>query len=542
MRDPAIHRFRQVVGVALRHLEARQEEINDLNVFPVADGDTGDNMVLTMRYVLEELDRLDESGNGDPPRSEIVRAVARAALMGARGNSGVILSQIVRGAANALATPPGRLIDPELIEQALGRASDAAYASVRDPAEGTMLTVIRTMHEAVAERLAQWQLQRLDPEATDAEQNALLAEMLAAALFSGEEALRHTPEQLAVLRERGAKVDAGALGLVVIVRGLMSGLAGEQVELPEIPRYEPARITDVHHADSRYRWCTNFIVTGTGLAADSFASRLEELGDSVLVVGDEETLKVHVHTDDFEATKAVFAGAGRIEREDIADMHAQVAEQRARLARGRSGAVVVASGDGMRALFESLGAVVVDGGPTLNPATNDLVRAIEACPAAEVVVLPNSPNVILAAREAAEVADKPVEVVESESQQAGVAALVELDPVLDAAANAARLTDALATVRTGAVARAARDDEQGRFVQGDAVGFAGRRIVAWGEAEATLSKTVAAIVDGAEIVTVIEGEGAPIPLDRLPLELPNGAELELHRGGQPSYWWLIAAQ
>src|SRR5919106_1747932 len=388
MRDPAIHRFRQVVGVALRHLEARQEEINDLNVFPVADGDTGDNMVLTMRYVLEELDRLDESGNGDPPRSEIVRAVARAALMGARGNSGVILSQIVRGAANALATPPGRLIDPE---------------------------------------------------ATDAEQNALLAEMLAAALFSGEEALRHTPEQLAVLRERGAKVDAGALGLVVIVRGLMSGLAGEQVELPEIPRYEPARITDVHHADSRYRWCTNFIVIGTGLAAESFASRLEELGDSVLVVGDEETLKVHVHTDDFEAAKAVFAGAGQIEREDIADMHVQVAEQRARLAGGRSGAVVVASGGGVRSLYEGLGAVVVDGGQSMNPATNDLVRAIEACPAAEVVVLPNSPNVILAAREAAEVADKAVEVVESESQQAGVAALVELDPVLDAAANAARL-------------------------------------------------------------------------------------------------------
>src|SRR5919106_1977965 len=439
MRDPAIHRFRQVVGVALRHLEARQQEINDLNVFPVADGDTGDNMVLTMRYVLEELDRLDESGNGDPPRSEIVRAVARAALMGARGNSGVILSQIVRGAANALATPPGRLIDPELIEQALERASKAAYASVREPAEGTMLTVIRTMHEAVRERLEQWQLRRLDPEATDAEQNALLAEMLAAALFSGEEALRHTPEQLAVLRERGAKVDAGALGLVVIVRVLMSGLAGEQVELPEIPRYEPARITDVHHADSRYRWCTNFIVIGTGLAADSFASRLEELGDSVLVVGDEETLKVHVHTDDFDAAKAVFAGAGRIEREDIADMHVQVAEQRARLAGGRSGAVVVASGGGVRSLYEGLGAVVVDGGQSMNPATNDLVRAIEACPAAEVVVLPNSPNVILAAREAAEVADKAVEVVESESQQAGVAALVELDPVLDAAANAARL-------------------------------------------------------------------------------------------------------
>jgi hypothetical protein len=462
--------------------------------------------------------------------------------MGARGNSGVILSQIVRGAASVLATPPGRLIDPELIEKALGAASEAAYASVREPAEGTMLTVIRTMHEAVAKRLRQWQEERLAPEATDAEQNALLASMLGAALFAGEEALRHTPDQLEVLRERGAEVDAGALGLVVIVRGMMSGLAGEQVELPEIPRYEPARITDVHHADSRYRWCTNFIVTGTGLEAELFVPRLEELGDSVLVVGDPQTLKVHVHTDDFEAAVAIFAGAGEIQREDIADMHEQVAAHRARLAASRSGAVAVASGEGMRTMFEDLGAVVVDGGPTLNPATNDLVRAIETCPAPEVVVLPNSPNVILAAREAADVVDKPVEVVESSSQQAGVAALVEFDPEVDAAANAHRLTDALSTVRTGAVAPAAKDDVEGRFVVGETVGFADGEIVAWGEASATLAATVAEVVDGAEIVTVIEGQDAPIPLDRLPLELPEGAELELHSGGQPSYWWLIAAQ
>ncbi len=541
MRDPVIHRFRQVVGVALRHLEARQQEINDLNVFPVADGDTGDNMVLTMRYVLEELDRLDKRGDPDPPRPEIVRAVARAALMGARGNSGVILSQIVRGAAEELATPPGRLIDPELIERALRKASDAAYASVREPAEGTMLTVIRKMAEAVSERLAHWQQRPLEPEASDAEQNALLAEMLAAALFSGEEALRRTPEQLEVLRELGAEVDAGALGLVVIVRGMMSGLAGEQVELPEIPRYEPARITDVHHADSRYRWCTNFIVTGSGLDGDSFVPHLEELGDSVLVVGDSETLKVHVHTDEAEAAKAIFAGAGTIEREDIADMHEQVAERRLRLA-GRCGVVAVASGEGLRALFEDLGAVVVDGGPKMNPATNDLVRAIDACPAEEVVVLPDSPDVILAAREAAEIADKPVEVVASESQQAGVAALVELDPELDAAANAGRLVEALGTVRTGAVAPAAKNDVDGRFAEGETVGFAGEEIVAWGDTGATLAATVAEIVDGAEIVTVIEGEGAPIPLDQLPLELPDGAELELHHGGQSSYWWLIAAQ
>ena len=242
-----------------------------------------------------------------------------------------------------------------------------------------MLTVIRTMHEAVRERLEQWQQRRLEPEATEAEQNALLAEMLATALFSGEEALRHTPEQLEVLAEAGV-VDAGALGLVVIVRGLMSGLAGEEVELPEIPHYEPARITDVHHADSRFRWCTNFIVTGIGLDAESFAPQLEELGDSVLVVGDEATLKIHVHTDDFEAAKAIFAGAGESSAKTSPTCMSKWPSS-ASGSRAESGAVAVASGEGVRALFESLGAVVVDGGPTLNPATNDLLRGIEACPA-----------------------------------------------------------------------------------------------------------------------------------------------------------------
>ena len=542
MRDPALHRFRQVIAVALRHLEGRQEEINRLNVFPVADGDTGDNMVLTMRYVLEELKRLEQDSEAEPTRPEIVHAVARAALMGARGNSGVILSQIVRGAAEVLAVPPGRLIDPELIEAAMGRAAENAYRSVRDPAEGTMLTVMAKMHEAVRERLVHWQQHRLEPEATDEEQNALLAEMVAAALSEGEKALRLTPEQLPVLVEYGVDADAGALGLVVIVRGMMAGLLGEQVELPEIPHYEPARITDVHHANSRYRWCTNFIVTGTRLDADSFAPRLEELGDSVLVVGDEETLKVHVHTDDYEAAMAIFSGAGQIQREDFADMHEQMADHRLRLASGRSAVVAVVNGEGMRELFEDAGAIVVDGGPTLNPATNDLLRAIDACPADEVVVLPNSPNVLMAAREAAELAAKPVEVVECDSQQAGVVAVVAIKPELDAKANAARVIDELATVRTAAIAPAARDDVEGRFVRGDAVGFVGEEIVAWGATESTLEATVLQVTDGAEIIAVFEGADAPITLDKVPFELPDGVELDLHVGGQPHYWWLLAAQ
>jgi DAK2 domain fusion protein YloV len=541
--DSSIVRFRHVVGVALAHLEARREEINDLNVFPVADGDTGDNMALTMRYVLDELDLLERS-NGDPPRPEIVREVARAALMGARGNSGVILSQIVRGAAEKVVTPPGRLIDPELIEAALTNAADRAYASVREPAEGTMLTVIRAMADAVAERRAQWLRERLDADASAEEQNALLAEMLATALFSGEEALRHTTEQLDVLAEAGV-VDAGALGLVVIIRGMIAGLAGEEVQLPEIPHYAAARLDQVHHADSDYRYCTNFIVTGAGLDGESYVDALEALGDSVLVVGDEATLKVHVHTDDPDAAKALFAGRGEVSREDIADMHEQVADQRAKLASARSAVVAVASGEGMRSMFESLGAVVVDGGPTLNPSTKDLLAAIDSCLADEVVVMPNSANIRMAAEEAARLAARSgrrVVVTSSDSQQGGLAALVEFDPAEAAEVNARRLESGLAAIRVGAVAPAARDDADGRFRRGDSVGFADGELVAWGGAGSTLIATVRRLCEGAELVTVIEGAEAPIALAELELELEGSAELELQRGGTPNYSWLIAAQ
>jgi len=530
-----------MTAVALSHLEERRQEINDLNVFPVADGDTGDNMALTMRYVLEELDRL-ERETEDPPRPEIVRLVARAALMGARGNSGVILSQFIRGAAEKLVTPPGRLIDPELIKQGLDAASEAATASVRDPAPGTMLTVAERMAQAVGERLDHWrEHHKLDVDATDAEQNALLAEMMSTALFAGEEAVRHTPEQLEVLAEHGV-VDAGALGLVVLVRGYISGLAGEQVQLPEIPHYAPARTHDVHHADLTYRWCTNFIVTGEGLDGNSFVAPLEDLGDSVLVVGDASTIKVHVHTDDYEAAKALFDGAGEIVQEDIADMREQVAEREARLGAGRSAVVAVASGNGLKRMFEDLGAVVVDGGATLNPSTRDLVAVIDRTPAEEIVLLPNSPNVRMAAQEAAELSAKEVAVVGCDSQQAALTALPEADGDASAAENATRLGDAIGRIRTGGVAPAVKDDVHRRFVPGDAVGFDGDEIVAWGGAGSTLRLTLERIGAGAELVTVFASPDSPIPAHELPTELEGGAEVEVHQAGQPGWWWLISAE
>jgi DAK2 domain fusion protein YloV len=536
MADPSIERFRRVVGAASAYLDQRRQEVNDLNVFPVADGDTGDNMALTLRAVSEELDRLD----GESGRTELVNALARAALMGARGNSGVILSQIVRGAAEELASRPGELIDPVLVAASMARAADAAYDSVREPAEGTMLTVFREMAHSVSRRLAHMERTRLDPDATASEQDALLAQILEDAVRDGEAAVARTPEQLEVLRESGV-VDAGAHGLVLIVAGIVAGLRGD-VEAPQVAHHAPAADTRPHHEDSRFRYCTNFIVTGRGLEARKFITPLEGLGDSVLVVGDETTIKVHVHTDEPDEAVALFHDAGAVAQLDVADMRVQVAERRARLRAGRCAVVAVVAGDGARELYEELGAFVVDGGETFNPSIYDLLAAIHAVPAAEVLVFPNNPNVVMAAERAAELSDKITRVVPCTSQQAGLVTLVELDTEASADQNLARLTADLETVRVGSVAPAARDDSRARFAKGDAVGFVGDEIVAWGAPEATLAATLARLGEGAEILTVLGGADAPVRLDELERHAPEGLELELQQGGQPHYWWLLAAE
>ncbi len=540
MADPSIERFRRVVSAATAYLEQRRQEVNDLNVFPVADGDTGDNMALTLRAVGEELDRLDGQMVDEIGRTELVDALARAALMGARGNSGVILSQIVRGAAEELASRPGELIDPALVAAAMARAADAAYESVREPAEGTMLTVFREMAHSVSRRIAHMDKARLESDATPAEQDAMLAELLESAVRDGEQAVDRTPEQLEVLRASGV-VDAGAYGLVVILAGIVAGLRGD-VGPVEVAHHAPSGDTRPHHEDSRYRYCTNFIVTGSGLDGRAFVPELEELGDSVLVVGDEATLKVHVHTDGPEETVALFAGAGEVSQLDVADMREQVAERTARLQAGRCAVVAVASGHGVRALYEDLGAYVVDGGQTFNPSIYDLLAAIHEVPAEEVLVLPNNPNVVMAAERASGLSDKEARVVACTAPQAGLAALVELDPALSGAVNAERLESALAGMRIGSVAPAARDDASGRFAKGDAVGFVGDEIVAWGGAGSTLAETLARLAEGAEIVTVIGGAGAPIGLHELEGHAPEGVELETHHGGQAHYWWLLAAE
>jgi hypothetical protein len=545
--DPSIVRFRSLIEAGLAALEARREEVNDLNVFPVADGDTGDNMVLTLRAVLLELDRLSGASEGrtidEIGRDEIVASVARAALLGARGNSGVILSQLIRGAAEELASRPGELVDPVLIGAALARAADQAYGSVRDPAEGTILTVVREMAHRVASELAHSQSARLGRDATVLEQDEVIAGVIESALAAGQESVRRGPDLLPILRDAGV-VDAGGYGLTVLLAGIVGALRGG--EAPLLEHHAAARVSHPQHGSATYRYCTNFAVSGRGLEQRRFITELEQIGDSVLVVGDAATLKVHVHTDDPDAATALFAQDGVVSHLDVADMSLQVKARDERLdSRQPShtcGALAVVNGAGMSGLFQSLGVGVLDGGPTLNPSTYDLLAAIHAVDAEQVVVLPNSANVIMAAERAAELSEKTVVVVPVRSQQAGLAAAVSLDPEHSGSENAEAMLAALAHVRTGAVAPAARDDTQGRFRAGDAVGFVDEELVAWGSPRQTLQDVLDQLGRDAELITCLRGADAPLDDQTVHALTGDAVELELSEGGQPSYWWLLSAE
>jgi uncharacterized protein len=568
--DTNLIRFRAAVAGALAHLESRREEVNDLNVFPVADGDTGDNMVLTLKAVLGELDRLQGSDSSktidEIGREEIVQSVARAALLGARGNSGVILSQLIRGAAEELVSRPGQLIDATLIGAALANAADRAYTSVREPAEGTILTVAREMaHSIVTDVAHSEQGGRLAPATEPGEQDLAIADTLERAVSAGQESVKRGPELLAELRNAGV-VDAGGHALTIIFAGVVAVLRGQ--EPPELEHYAPAKITHPEHSSSTYRYCTNFAVTGHDLQASRFSVALETLGDSVLVVGDPTTLKVHLHTDEPERATALFDGVGEVSHLDVADMLVQVAERDRRLAdastngaanrngfggvvvagaangrsRVRCGALAVVNGDGLARLYGELGVHTIDGGPTLNPSTYELLAGIHEVPAEEVVVLPGSANVVMAAERAAELSDKQVLVVPSLSQQAGLAAAVALQGDRGVQENARAMEEALGALRTGSVAQAARADAQGRFEQGDAVGFVEERMIAWGEPRETLLAVLRALAADAELISVLAGAGAPIDLSELEGIMDGHVELELRDGGQPAYWWLLAAE
>jgi uncharacterized protein len=522
-------RARELAHAALASLERSRDRIDDLNVYPVPDGDTGTNMTMTARAVVEELDQT----NTDE-RLALVKQITRAALMGARGNSGVILSQIVRGAAESLGLNGD--VDTQTLARSFRSASDAAYRAVRQPVEGTILSVIRELAEEAE--------QHTGTASTN-------ADLLAAVVRRGEEAVARTPEQLAVLREAGV-VDAGGAGLLELVRGLAAAVAGEELPAAPPPR-EELGVQAIHQELSRYRYCTTFMIEGDDLDADTIEGELERLGDSLLVVGDREALKVHVHTDEPGRALAIGTTAGVIDRVEIANMHEQTVQREERLLEGihdaQTAVVAVVAGEGNRRLFESLGATkIVEGGQTMNPSTAELVAAVDETDAVEAILLPNNSNVILSAEQAAGLATKPVVVVPTDSIPAGLAALVSFLPERSAADNAREMSEVLEGVVTGEVTIASRDvDLNGVAVRkGRWLGLAGGEAVAVGdEFEDVAAKvTESLLAEPRMMLTLLTGADAP-DLDGLLNRIREGhpdLELDVQTGGQPHYPLLLSAE
>jgi DAK2 domain fusion protein YloV len=529
---------RSAVDAALASLEANRARIDDLNVYPVPDGDTGTNLTMTVRAVDEAVDTTSAAD-----RRSLARDVARGALMGARGNSGVIFSQIVRGAADVLGETDAAAIDAEVVARALRGATDAAYRAVRRPVEGTMLSVIRELAEEAE---------------SQAPSRPVLGDLLVQLVRRGEEAVARTPEQLQILRDAGV-VDAGGAGLLELVRGVASYVTGEPV--PEAaPIEEHLSFDAIHQELSRYTYCTVFLVEGKGLDREQLEGELEPLGDSLLVVGDESAIKVHVHTDDPGAALSIGTRVGTIDRIEIANMHEQTLEREERLLAAvpdappaLSGVVAVVTGEGNRLLFESLAESVgplsiVEGGQTMNPSTADLLRAVQSLDAAEAVILPNNANIVLAAEHAAAHADRAVEVVHADSIPAGLAAMVAFDGSRSAADNAQEMREAVGAVSTGEVTIASRDVQMNGIAirKGDWLGLAGGKPVAGGDDfdEVTYAVVGELLQGRKELLTLLVGEDEE-PLEALLGRIADAhpaVTVDVHEGGQPHYALLLSAE
>jgi len=527
-----------VVEAALAALEASRRRIDDLNVYPVPDGDTGTNMTMTVRAVRDAL-----AGARALSPAEQLTLVARSCLMGARGNSGVILSQLARGGLEELDEAPATAGE---LAPHLRRAADAGYAAVREPQEGTMLTVARELAERA---------ETLEP-------GLPLGDALAEIVAHGEVALARTQEQLDVLRDAGV-VDAGGAGVLELVRGIAAHVRGEPLPEPEVgtgPLPEEA----VHRELSRYRYCTSFFVEGDGVEPGDLERELAAFGDSLLVVGGPGAVKVHVHTDEPGRALALATAAGVIEEVSIENMHVQTAVREGRLTEdepgGGAGAapragpaatavVAVVAGAGNASLFRDLGAAaIVEGGQTMNPPTSELLAAVEEVDAAGVVLLPNNKNVVLAAEQAAAEASRPVEVIRTTTMQAGLAALVPFDPAAALDENARAMAEAADCVRAGAVARASRSAavDGVQVEEGEFLGLVDGAAVAAGATPEEVARTVLArlLEPGADVLTILLGDAAP-GIDGLRDELAAShpeLEIDVHEGGQPHYPLLFAAE
>ena len=534
-------------GAAL--LTQNRESVDALNVFPVPDGDTGSNMSQTITAAIKEMNAKRYTSAAD-----VADAVARGALKGARGNSGVILSQILRGIARGLAGHED--VDCALMIQAVRQGANTAYKAVMKPKEGTILTVIRVIAE---------DLERGGSKCETLEE---LFKML---LLSGDAILKKTPEMLPVLKQAGV-VDSGGMGLMVIFRGMYAALTGETVEIEEsssAAQSMPGEYVDDHGdlrvEDITFGYCTEFIVSHPRPDMKEsevvrLRKRLEKIGDCVLVISDLSVVKVHVHTNDPGKAMQYALELGELDAIKVDNMFEEAREREAKRQAAAEaeaaklkdyGVVAVALGEGIDRIFQDLMVdQIVDGGQTMNPSIQDLAQAVEATHARNVFILPNNTNIILAAQQASELTEKNVIVLPTKSVPMGISAMLAFSADMGVEENTEAMTEAAENVHTASITYAVRDTTyEGREIhQGDIMGMIDNKLSVLGNEVHQVGLDIAEKMVGedTDLITIYYGsdvaeEDAQKLCDAL-AEKYDDCDVELQYGGQPLYYYLIAVE
>ena len=536
-------------------LEAKKEWINELNVFPVPDGDTGTNMTMTIMAAAKEVAAIE-----NPTMEALAKAISSGSLRGARGNSGVILSQLFRGFTKEIATVDH--VTATVLANSFVRATETAYKAVMKPKEGTILTVARGMAEKAAE---------LVTETED------ILEFCQKVIDHGDYVLSQTPEMLPVLKQAGV-VDSGGQGLMQVMKGALDCLMGKEVDLSVVGVKRPDTSAAAHGAisydiDIKFGYCTEFIINLQNHYNDNaeheFKGYLESIGDSIVVVSDDDMVKVHVHTNDpgLAIQKALTYGSlSRMKIDNMREEHQeklikeseklaaqQKAEEEKKVEKRKSyGFISVSAGEGLDGIFQGIGAdYLIQGGQTMNPSTEDMLNAIDRVNADTIYILPNNKNIILAAQQAKSlVEDKKVIVIPSKTIPQGITAIINFAPDLSPEDNEKIMTEEMARVKTGQVTYAVRntmiDDIEIR--EGDIMALGDNGILAVGkDIEPTVLEALEAMVEEeSELVTFYYGkdvkeEDANVLKEKAE-ELFSHCEVELHAGGQPIYYYLISVE
>ena len=532
-----------------QNLESQKEWINELNVFPVPDGDTGTNMTMTIMAAAREVEAIEE-----PTMETLARAISSGSLRGARGNSGVILSQLFRGFTKEIKTV--EVISTTTLANAFVRATETAYKAVMKPKEGTILTVAKGMSEKALELV------------TETEDVIDFAQKV---IEHGDYVLSQTPEMLPILKQAGV-VDSGGQGLMQVMKGALDGLLGKkiQISIPDSAPKAAVETSDLDTADIKFGYCTEFIINIEKKYEDSeeteFKAYLESIGDSIVVVSDDDVVKVHVHTNDpgLAIQKALTYGSlSRMKIDNMREEHnerlikdaqklAKEQEKEEETTRKPYGFIAVSIGEGFGQIFKGIGTdYLIEGGQTMNPSTEDMLKAIDHVNADTIYILPNNSNIILAAQQAAHLVEgKEIVVIPSKTVPQGITAVINFVPELSPEENKENMMREMAKVKTGQVTYAVRntmiDDKE--IKAGDIMGICDRGIVAVGQSvEATTMDTLKEMLDEeSELVTVYYGAEigeaeAEAFLEKVQ-KVCKGCEVELQSGGQPIYYYLISVE